>query len=109
MGFCDAEALTKTVKTTLQSKGPNIKQLCGIGMDNASVMVCINGMYVKLKEKIPSLIQILCVCHSLQIAVSAAAAETLPRKIETYNWFLHSSVKQAQYKYLFKAMMVMIH
>lgn len=51
-----------------------------------------NGVYIKLKEEIPSLIYIPCtsICHSLQLAVLAAAAETLPRNIdhlirETYN------------------------
>lgn len=83
--------------------------MCGIGTDNASVMVGINnGVYVKLKEEIPSLIHIPCICHSLQLAVSAAAAETLRRNIdylirETYNLFSHSTLRQAQYKHLFKA------
>ncbi|CAI6377720.1 unnamed protein product [Macrosiphum euphorbiae] len=67
-----------------------------------------NGVYVKLKEDIPSLIHIPCICHSLQLEVSAAAAETLPRNIdyltrETYNWFSRSTLRQAQYKNLFKA------
>jgi len=39
-----------------------------------------NGVYVKLKEEIPSLLHIPCICHSLKLAVSAAAAETLPKK-----------------------------
>lgn len=83
--------------------------MCGIGTDNASVMVGINnGVYIKLKEEIPSLIHIPCVCHSLQLAISAAAAETLPRNIDflirdTYNWFSNSSLRQTQYKILFKA------
>lgn len=46
-----------------------------------------------------------CVCHTLQLAVSAAASATLPRNIEflikeTYNWFSHSTLRQAQYKNL---------
>lgn len=49
-----------------------------------------NGVYVQLKEEIPSLIHIPFIFHSLQLVVSAAAAETLPRNIdflirETYN------------------------
>jgi len=47
-------------------------------------------------------------CHSLQLAVLAATVETLPRNIdylikEIYNWFSHSTLRQAQYKNLFKA------
>lgn len=81
----------------------------GSGSDNASVMVGINnGVYTQLKEKVPSLIHIPCVCHSLQLAVSAAASATLPRNIdylikETYNWFSHSTLRQAQYKNLYSA------
>lgn len=42
------------------------------------------------------------------MAVSAAAADALPRNIEyiireTYNWFSHSSLRQAEYKNLYKA------
>lgn len=62
MESCDAEALTNAIKTTLHSKGLDIKNLCGIGTDNASVMVGINNsVYVKFKEEIPSLIHIPCI------------------------------------------------
>ncbi len=41
------------------------------GTDNASVMVGINkGVYKQLKEEVPSLVHIRCVCHSVQLAVS---------------------------------------
>lgn len=65
-------------------------------------------MYKKLKEDITTLIHVPCICHSVQLAVSAAASETLSRNIEymireTYNWFSYSSLRQAQYKHLFKA------
>jgi len=67
-----------------------------------------NGVYKKHKEEIPALIHIPCVCHSLQLAVSAAASKTLPRNIdylirETYNWFCHSTLRQAQYENLYMA------
>jgi len=60
-----------------------------------------NGVYKKLKDEIPALIHVPCTCHSLQLAVSAAAADALPRNIEyiiseTYNWFAHSSLHQAE-------------
>jgi len=109
MEACDAEAITIGIKTTLKNKGLDLQKLIGIGTDNASLMVGINnGVYKKLKEDIPTLIHVPCICHSLQLAVSAAASETLPRNIEymireTYNWFSHSSLRQAQYKNLFKA------
>jgi len=71
-------------------------------------MVSINnGVYIKILSEVPTLIHIPCVCHSLQLAVSAAANDTLPRNIEyliteTYNWFAHSTLRQAEYKNLYK-------
>lgn len=109
MEACDAESIQKAICDTIENKGLDISKMVGLGSDNASVMVGINnGVYTKLKEKVPSLIHIPCVCHSLQLAVSAAASETLPRSIEflikeTYNWFSHSSLRQAQYKNLYNA------
>lgn len=102
---CDAQAIVTAVKVTLNSKGLDLQKLCGI----PTVMVGVNnGAYKKLKEDIPSLIHIPCVCHSLQLAVFAAASETLPRNIdyllrETYNWFCHSTLRQAQYANLYRA------
>ncbi|XP_045123965.1 uncharacterized protein LOC123511927 [Portunus trituberculatus] len=82
--------------------------MIGIGTDNASVMVGINnGVYKQLKEEVPSLVHIRCICHSVQLAVSHASSVTLPRNLEflvseTYNWFARSSTRQMAYKDLFK-------
>jgi len=67
-----------------------------------------NGFYTKRKEKVPSLIHIPWVCHSLQLAVSATASTTLPRNVdylmkETYNWFSHSTLRQSEYKNVYCA------
>lgn len=50
-----------------------------------------------------------CVCHSLQLAVSAAANDGLPRHIdflvkETYNWFSHLTLRQNEYRTLYKSL-----
>lgn len=109
MESCDSEAITDAVTSTLKNKGLDVKNMVGLGSDNASVMVGINnGVYKKMLTEVPTLIHIPCVCHSLQLAVSAAASETLPRNIEflikeTYNWFAHSTLRQAQYRNLYKA------
>lgn len=109
MEACDSNAITNAVLTTLKRKGINIKNMVGLGSDNASVMVGINnGVYTKILAEVPTLIHIPCVCHSLQLAISAAANETLPRNIEylikeTYNWFAHSTLRQVEYKNLYKA------
>jgi hypothetical protein len=60
---------------------------------------------LKLKEYNPDLILIRCVCHSLQLAASAATKE-LPRNLEflireTYDWFSKSANRQIQYKTLY--------
>lgn len=109
MEACDSESITEAVTSTLKNKGLDVKNMVGLGSDNASVMVGINnGVYKKILTEVPTLIHIPCVCHSLQLAVSAAASETLPRNIEflikeTYNWFAHSTLRQAQYRNLYKA------
>jgi hypothetical protein len=60
----------------------------------------------KLKEDVPDLVMVKCVCHSLQLAVSKASEKTLPRNMEflireTYNWFSHSSIKQVAYQQIY--------
>ncbi|GBP01563.1 hypothetical protein EVAR_101094_1 [Eumeta japonica] len=59
------------------------------------------------EEEVPHLILVRCLCHSLQLAVSAAAKEFLPRNLEflireTYDWFSRSSSRQSLYKELYK-------
>ena len=104
---CNAAAIVGSLKATLEYFGLNLKKLRGIGTDNASVMVGINnGVYQKLKAEVPNLILIRCVCHSLQLSVSAATAEALPRNLEflvseTYNWFARSSSRQVTYKKIY--------
>ncbi|TGZ50748.1 Zinc finger protein [Temnothorax longispinosus] len=86
----------------------DLQNLLAIGTDNASVMVGINnGVYAKLKAVVPSLILIRCLCHSLQLAVSHAMIDTLPRNLEfliheTYNWFSKSSMRQIKYTQLYE-------
>ena len=51
-----------------------------------------NGVCSKLKQENPSSILMRCVCHSIQLAMSYASAERLPRNLEyliakTHNWF----------------------
>lgn len=65
---CNAEDLIEAIKKALTKYNFDIKNLIGIGTDNASVMIGINnGVYAKLKQEIPNLILIRCVCHSLHL------------------------------------------
>ncbi|KAJ8972384.1 hypothetical protein NQ314_000197 [Rhamnusium bicolor] len=104
---CDADGLIDAIKIVLTKYNLNINNLIGIGTDNASVMVSVNnGLYTKLKAEVPHLILIRCVCHSLQLAVSYASKECMPRNLEyliqeTYNWFSKSSYRQEAYKQIY--------
>lgn len=81
--------------------------MMGIGTDNASVMTGVNeGVHAKLKREVPHLILVRCIRHSLQLAVSSAAKQFLPRNLEyiisePYNWFSRSASRQAKYKELY--------
>ncbi|XP_024869117.1 uncharacterized protein LOC112452903, partial [Temnothorax curvispinosus] len=98
---CNAEGIVNALKKTEEMK-LDLQNLLAIGTDNASVMVGINNGVSKLKAEVPSLILIRCLCHSLQLAVSHAMIDTLPRNLEfliheTYNWFSKSSMRQIKY------------
>ncbi|XP_031724785.1 zinc finger protein 862-like [Anarrhichthys ocellatus] len=91
----DAKSIAKAVVELLKKCNLKKENLHGIGTDKASVMTGVhNGVHKILKEEcaLPNLVLIHCVCHSLQLAVSAASKETIPRSVEylireTYNWF----------------------
>ena len=86
----------------------NLRNLLAIGTDNVSVMVGVNnGVCAKLKVELPHLILIKCLCYSLQLAVSQASRETLPKELEfliaeTNRWFSHSFLRQQLYKQLYQ-------
>ncbi|KAL3246323.1 hypothetical protein MRX96_057730 [Rhipicephalus microplus] len=68
-----------------------------------------NGVHRKLKAEPPHIVLIRCVCHSLQLATSAATAEALPRILEylisgAYNWFARSPARQMTFKKLYGLM-----
>lgn len=94
--------VASAVIDTLNSFGLNPNNLLGIGTDNASTMIGVNnGVHALLKRdlNLPNLILIKCTCHSIQLAVTHASEDTLPRNIEflireTYNWFSISPNRQ---------------
>ncbi|XP_025996408.2 uncharacterized protein LOC113005286 [Solenopsis invicta] len=107
---CDADSLVDCIKATLRKFKLNLHKLMGLGTDNAFVMIGVNnGVFQKLKSEVPHLILIKCLCHSLQLGVSAATKECLPRNLEfiiqeTYNWFSHSTLRQAAYKEIYQTL-----
>lgn len=105
---CDAAAIVDVLKLALKEFSLDINQMCGLGTDNANVMVGVNnGVIKKLQDINPNIILIPCVCHSLQLCVSSAAKECLPRNLEyliseTYNWFAHSTLRRNAYLNVYK-------
>lgn len=108
----DAEGIVTALTGLLELFNFDKSKLIGIGTDNASVMTGINaGVHRILQERysLPNLVLIRCVCHSIQLAVSHASCETIPRNIEfmvreTHNWFKLSAKRQADYKALYETL-----
>lgn len=107
-----AQSIVNAIKKLLCDVQLDPQNLLGIGVDNASVNVGLNNGVCELLKKeleLPNLIMVRCVCHSIQLALSHAVAETLPRNIdflvrETYSWFSHSSKRQLIYKTLYETL-----
>lgn len=105
----DARGIVSGIVKTIQDIGLILQNMVGLGTDNASVMVGINnGVHQILKEEygLEHLILVRCVCHSLQLAVSHASEETIPRNIEyllreTYNWFSLSPDRRREYEKIY--------
>lgn len=114
LGFVEIEKATAEVLRDVfldflvQSK-LDVKNLIGIGTDGASNLCGKNkSLFTLLKEIVPDLQLIKCICHSLNIC-SAHACEELPSSLEFLvreirNWFSHSSLRQLIYKSLFEAL-----
>lgn len=105
-----ANSIVNGIKGLLLVLNIEIKKMIGIGTDNATVMTgSNNGVHALLKNETgnDNLVLVRCVCHSLQLALSHASEETLPRNVEflireTYNWFSHSSNRRLYYKNIYQ-------
>ena len=109
----DARSIARAVLAFLGKCGLKRENLLGIGTDdayNASVMTGVyNGVHKILREEsdLKHLVLIRCVCHSLELAVSSASKNTLPRSVEflgreTYNWFSISPKRREAYKAVYE-------
>jgi len=106
----DARSIARALVAFLEKCCLKKEKLLGIGTDNASVMTGNkNGVHKVLKEEygIKDLVLIRCVCHSLQLAVTHASNDTLPRSVEylvreTYNWFSVSPKRRDAYKAIYE-------
>lgn len=105
-----AEDLLLGLGRALKLYGLDIQKLVAVGTDNAANMTGVNnGLHKLLKNKygLKNLVLVRCVCHSLQLAVSAATDNSfLPNAHymikETYNWFSNSSIRQKIFKRIYK-------
>jgi hypothetical protein len=101
-----AAAQLKAIEAQLKEDNLSIAKLIGIGVDGASVNVgSKNSLSALLRAKVPHLVTVRCVCHSLHLA-SSRASEALPRQLEfiareVYNWFSHSTKRQLAFKELY--------
>ncbi|XP_015377532.1 PREDICTED: uncharacterized protein LOC107171790 [Diuraphis noxia] len=72
----NALAIVNAIKSCLKKYSLNIKNMIGLGTDNASVMIGVNnGVHKLLKDENPYIVLIKCVCHSLKLATSHAVSE----------------------------------
>lgn len=105
-----AASVVDGIKKTLLIYNLDIQKMSGIGSDNSSVMTGKNnGVHAILKKEVNHLILVRCVCHSVQLSVTAAAVNSLPDHLEfllaeTYNWFSHSTSRQLNYKLMYNAL-----
>ncbi|KAL4104436.1 hypothetical protein QTP88_019737 [Uroleucon formosanum] len=79
----------------------------GIGTDS-NLCGRNHSLFTLLKESIPNLVLVKCICHSLNLC-SAKACEELPSILEflireSRNWLSHSSLRQITYQSLFAAL-----
>lgn len=74
-----AVSVIKGIKQTLSIYELDILNMRGIGCDNASVMVGQHsGVFALLQKEVQHLVLVRCICHSIQLAVSAAVSNSLP-------------------------------
>jgi len=89
----NALCIAEGVRNKLKELMLNIKDLQGIGTDNANLMVGRNrSVFTELKKDEPYLVLIKRVCHPVQLAVNQSCKEFLPYGLdfliyEAYNWF----------------------
>lgn len=106
-----ADGIVNVIKKVLNEFELSIENLCGLGTDNAQVMVGVHNSVHKKLQNLKSkkyLTLVPCSCHSLQLAVTHAVSKSFPPNLEyicneTYSWFSKSAKRQYLYKNIYKA------
>lgn len=114
LGFTEIEKATSEILKDvfmkfIEKSKLKLQNLVGIGTDGASNLCGKNkSLFTLLRNEVPHLQLIKCVCHSLNIC-AANACEELPSSLEfllreSRSWFSHSSLRQMTYNNLFQAL-----
>lgn len=104
---CTGKNLAYALMDYLESNGLPLSQLQSIGTDEAPAMWgSENSFYTHLKEKVPHLQLLKCVCHSLH-KCAEYAYKIFPDSIsyltqQTYNWFAHCALRLNKYENFYK-------
>ena len=99
----DANALFEHLEKVIEDWDLKPENFVGFASDGASVMIgCNHSLQVLAKRKYPNLIHMRCVAHSMDLAAKDAM-NWMPGNLEfmireSYNWFCHSALRQAEYK-----------
>lgn len=93
----------------LKSDGLKLENLIGLGIDGENTMAGVkNSVSAKLKELVPHLVVIKCLCHSSHICAEKAC-DILPKHLDylvktSHSWFSNSAKRNKAYAELFKLM-----
>ncbi|XP_043471984.1 uncharacterized protein LOC122504801 [Leptopilina heterotoma] len=104
---CTGKNLALALIDFLESIRLPLNQLQAIGTDGAPAMCgSENSFYTHLKERVPHLQLLKCVCHSLH-ECAEYAYKIFPDSIsyltqQTYNWFAHSALRLNKYENFYK-------
>jgi len=94
----NAATIVKLIREELSKDGLEINKLSSLASDGASVMTgSRNGVAAKLRETVPTLINIHCICHRLALACNDANDNLTPiSQVETVLWQLWSFFESPQ-------------
>lgn len=106
----DATAIgIHSLKQQLGADGLPLKNLIGIGVDGANVMIRVNhSVSTLLQKELLDIIIMKCVCHFLHLCAENAA-KLFPRQLEylvreTHNWFSNSLKRKYEYKEIYNVL-----
>ena len=106
-----AQGLYQSLKAMLQEKKIPLENIIGFGSDNCSVMMGrTSGFQALLKQDVPSLFVMGCICHSFALCASQAV-KMLPNFMEEFlreltSYFSHSSKRLNDFRLIQDAVQV---